>query len=355
MDDHEQVVFCKDKLSGLKAIIAIHDTTLGPSLGGCRMWNYSSDEDALTDVLRLSKGMTYKAAISDLQLGGGKSVIIGDPHKIKSEDLFKAFGRFVDSLNGRYITAEDVNIRVPDMEIVAKETEYCTGVGSGSGDPSPLTALGVFHGIRAGLHFKRGSDELKGVRVGIQGCGNVGSYLAGYLAEQGAKLFVTDINAKRVENLVNKYQATAVPLSEVHSADIDVYAPCALGGILNSDTIPNIKAKIIAGGANNQLLDETKHMKMLEDMGILYAPDYAINAAGVMNVYQELIGYDRQAVEMKAARIYKTLMTVFERSQSTGLSTIQTANEIAETKIQSGRNPNYLKSNLKSFSWYRKS
>ena len=353
MSDHEQVVFCKDDATGLKAIIAIHDTTLGPALGGCRMWDYKSDEEAVTDVLRLAKGMTYKAAISDINLGGGKSVIIGDPKKIKSEELFRAFGRFVDSLGGRYITAEDVNIRVSDMEIVAQETEFCTGVGSGSGDPSPLTALGVFHGIRAAVNFTKGSDNLSGLRVGIQGCGNVGSYLAGFLNEAGAHLIVSDIDPKKTQNIADKFGGKVSTLENIHKEDVDVYAPCALGAILNDSTIPEIKASIVAGGANNQLLNETKHMQMLADRNILYAPDYVINAAGVMNVYQELVGYDRSAVEKKAETIFTTLTNIFKEAQNTNGSTVEASNKIAEQRISSAKNQvNHLKNPLRSQSWY---
>lgn len=252
---HEQVVFCHDKATGLKAIIAIHDTTLGPALGGCRMWNYDSEEEALKDVLRLSRGMTYKAAVAGLNLGGGKSVIIGDPKKLKSEAFFKTFGKFVDSLGGRYITAEDVNIKVEDIETVGTETPYVTGIttGEGSGDPSPITALGTYHGIRASVEHRLGKTSLSGLKVAIQGCGAVGSYLAELLHKDGAQLYVSDIDESKVQNLVQKFGAEPIDGDKIHSLPVDVYAPCALGAILNDKTIPELKTQVVAGAANNQL------------------------------------------------------------------------------------------------------
>jgi len=334
---HEQVVFCQDAATGLKAIIAIHDTTLGPALGGCRMWNYASDEEALEDVLRLSRGMTYKAAVSGLSLGGGKSVIIGDPMKLKNEAFFRTFGRFINSLGGRYITAEDVNIRVKDMEQVALETPYVTGITSrqgGSGDPSPVTAWGVFHGIRASVKHQLGKDSLRDLTVAVQGCGAVGSFLVEYLVKEGAKVFVSDIDNSRVRKLVDRLGVEAVDNAAAHTLPVDVFAPCALGGILNDKLIPELKTKIVAGAANNQLLDEVSHGAMLKERNILYAPDYVINAGGLINVYQELQGYDRAAATDRAAGIYDTLIDIFQEADETGITTIQASNRVAEKRIK---------------------
>lgn len=333
-DQHEQVIFCYDDKTGLKAIIAVHSTTLGPALGGCRLWNYQSDTEALTDVLRLSKGMTYKAAVAGLNLGGGKSVIIGDAKKVKSEALFRAFGRFVDSLGGKYLTAEDVNIKVEDMEHIAKETKYQTGASTGSGDPSPMTALGVFHGIRASIKEKYDKEDLDGVKVAIQGCGNVGSYLAKHLHESGAQLFVSDIDPEKAKKLQTDFGANISPLEEIHSLDVDVYSPCALGGGLNDKTIPEIKAKVIAGGANNQLLQEAQHADMISKNNILYAPDYVINSGGIINCYREIAGYDKKAAEIKTAGIYDTLLEVYSLSKTQNISTVQAANEVAKDRLK---------------------
>ncbi|NRA64968.1 MAG: Glu/Leu/Phe/Val dehydrogenase [Pseudobacteriovorax sp.] len=335
---HEQIVFCNDKATGLKAIIAVHDTTLGPALGGCRMWDYKSEEEALEDVLRLSRGMTYKAAVSGLALGGGKSVIIGDPKKLKSEALFRTFGRFVDSLGGRYITAEDVNIRVKDMEQVALETNFVTGINSrvgGSGDPSPVTAWGTFNGLKASVKHQLGKDSVNGLKVAIQGTGAVGGHLARFLADEGAEVFVADINEKKVDALVKEIGAKPVELSKIHSLEVDVFAPCALGGCLNDETIPQLQTQVIAGAANNQLLDETKHAAMLKERNILYAPDYVINAGGLINVYQELQGYDPEAARKRAAGIYDTLLSIYETADNQGITTLQASDKIADDRINS--------------------
>ncbi len=352
---HEQVVFCHDKSTGLKAIIAIHDTTLGPALGGCRMWDYKSEEEALRDVLRLSRGMTYKAAISGLNLGGGKSVIIGDPKKIKSEALFRTFGRFVESLGGRYITAEDVNIRVKDIEQVALETKYVSGVtnkAGGSGDPSPLTAWGVFNGIRASVAFKLHREDLKGVSVAVQGCGAVGSHLVEHLVNAGARVFVADIDPDKVKANVKLYGAEAANLEDIHKLNVDVFAPCALGGILDGKTIPELKAKIVAGAANNQLLDEVIHGPQLKENGILYAPDYVINAGGVINVYQELQGYDPTIAKKKAAGIYDTLLAIYKESEQLGITTNQASNMIAEKRINEVKGMKDLRNTLNNQTWW---
>lgn len=353
---HEQVVFCNDPSTGLKAIIAIHDTTLGPALGGCRMWDYASEEEAIFDVLRLSRGMTYKAAISGLNLGGGKAVIIGDPKKLKNEAFFRAFGRFVDGLKGRYITAEDVNIKVSDMEYAATETRYVTGITSkigGSGDPSPVTALGVFHGIRASVKHKYGKDSLKGLKVAVQGCGSVGLHLCELLHEAGAQLVVSDIDDSRVRYAVEKFHAQGVDLKAIHAQQVDVFAPCALGGILNNDTIAELKTKVVAGGANNQLLDETAHGELIRKNGILYAPDYVINAGGLMNVYQELIGYNADAARKRAAGIYDTLLSIYAEAEREGITTIKASNRIADHRINSVRNAPALRNNMDNQTWSR--
>lgn len=351
---HEQVVFCHDPASGLKAIIAIHDTTLGPALGGTRLWDYKDDEAAITDVLRLSRGMTYKAAIAGLSLGGGKAVIIGDAKKIKTEALFRSFGRFVNTLGGRYITAEDVNINTQDMNHVAMETAYVTGTDGGSGDPSPVTALGVFHGIRATVRHKLRKDSLAGLRIAVQGCGSVGHFLCGYLAEAGAKLVVADIDERKVRTMVETHGAKAVSVNEIHAADVDVFAPCALGAILNDETIPEIKAPVIAGGANNQLQDEERHGIMVREKGILYAPDYVINAGGLINVFQELAGYDADLAKKKAGKIYDTLLEVYAEADRQGIPTHKASDRVAERRVQSARAMAALRNNFNNQSWIKR-
>ncbi|MEZ4743114.1 MAG: Glu/Leu/Phe/Val dehydrogenase [Bdellovibrionota bacterium] len=335
--DHEQVVFCNDPATGLKAIIAIHDTTLGPALGGCRFWNYKSEEDAIFDVMRLSRGMTYKAAVAGLDLGGGKSVIIGDPAKLKSEDFFRAFGRFINNLNGRYITAEDVNIKVEDMNIVAKETSYVTGISSrpgGSGDPSPITALGVFAGIKACVKHKLGKNSVDGLTIAVQGVGSVGHHLCQYLSKEGAKLIVADINNEAVKAISLECNAQVVSVDEIVSENADVFSPCALGGILNDASIAKIKAPIIAGAANNQLLDEDRHDQMLVEKGILYAPDYVINAGGLINVAHELKGYNADAAKKEALGIYDTMLKIFNEAEKKKIPTHKASNSIAEARLK---------------------
>ncbi|MFN2431925.1 MAG: Glu/Leu/Phe/Val dehydrogenase dimerization domain-containing protein [Gemmatimonadota bacterium] len=334
--NHEQVVFCRDPASGLHAIIAIHNTTLGPALGGTRMWPYVSEEEALIDVLRLSEGMTYKAAVTGLNLGGGKAVILGDPRRDKSEALLRAHGRFVDTLGGRYITAEDVGITVSDIEYVSMETSFVTGVSSipgGSGDPSPVTAFGVYHGIKAAAKRVWGSAELKGRSVAIQGAGSVGGHLARDLAAEGARLYVSDIDPARVQQVVERTGAAGVPPEEIFGLDVDVFAPCALGAIVNDETIPQLRCRIVAGGANNQLAED-RHGDELLRRGILYAPDFVINAGGLINVYSELQGYDAVAARSKARGIYDTLLAIFERAEADGIPTYRAAERLAEARIQ---------------------
>ncbi len=333
---HEQVVFCRNDEAGLKAIIAIHNTTLGPALGGCRMWPYATEEDAVKDVLRLSRGMTYKAACAQLDLGGGKAVILADPKKDKSEALFRAFGRFVETLRGRYITAEDVGTSVADMDWISRETSHVTGAssaGGGSGDPSPVTAWGVFHGIRASCEETFGSADLRGRKVAIQGVGNVGIHLARYLHEAGASLVVSDIDSERCARAARDYGATVVEGPRILSQPVDVLAPCALGGILDDRTIPTIEARVVAGGANNQLEDEARHGAALRDRGILYAPDYVINAGGLINVHAELHRWPREKALQDAESIFHTLKRVYRLSKEEGIPTPLASNRLAESRI----------------------
>jgi leucine dehydrogenase len=351
---HEQVVFFHDKATGLKAIVAIHDTTLGPALGGCRLWDYKDDEAALTDVLRLSRGMTYKAAIAGLSLGGGKAVIVGDAKKVKSEALFRSFGRFINTLGGRYITAEDVNVNTADMNFVSMETNYVTGLEGASGDPSPVTALGVFHGLRASVKYKLKRDGLQGLRVAVQGIGAVGRYLCGYLHDAGAKLVVADIDDSRVQKMVEAYGAKVASVNDIHAADVDVFAPCALGAILNDETIPQLKAPIVAGGANNQLQNEDRHGLMLRERGILYAPDYVINAGGLINVYQELKGYNAEAAKRKATAIYDTILEIYAEADRQNIPTGKASDRVAERRIQAVRSMAAVRNSYDNQTWIRR-
>lgn len=334
--DHEQVVFCSDKRSNLTAIIAIHNTTLGPALGGTRMWTYDSPEEALKDALRLSRGMTYKAAVAGLNLGGGKAVIIGDPNKDKSEGLFRAYGRFVEGLAGRYITAEDVGTSVRDMEWVQMETKYVTGIDralGGGGDPSPVTAFGVYHGMKAAMRQITGNDSLKGKTVAVQGAGNVAGYVCEHLAREGAKIFVTDIYETKARAIIKKVKASYVSPDKIFDVKADIFCPCALGAILNDKTIPRLKVKIIAGGANNQLADEQKHGQMLMKRGIIYAPDYAINGGGLISVANELEGYPPEKALKQAEGIYDTINRIFEIAKQEKIPTYEASNRLAEERI----------------------
>ena len=335
--DHEQVTFCFDPEVGLRAIIAVHNTVLGPALGGTRMWAYDTDEDALRDVLRLSGAMTYKASIAGLNLGGGKAVIIGDPQKDKSEILFRTFGRFVEGLGGRYITAEDVGTDVRDMEFVRMETKYVTGISEalgGSGDPSPVTAYGVFAGMKACVNELYGNDSLSGKKVAVQGLGHVGRFTCEHLVKDGAKLIVTDIYENRVKPIVKKFNAEYVHPEKIFEVNADIFCPCALGGVVSDESIPKFKFKIIAGGANNQLLDEKKHGQMLLERGILYAPDYAINAGGLINVANELEGYRQDRALMQAEGIYTTLKNIFAIAKRENIPTYLASNKLAEDRIK---------------------
>ncbi len=334
--EHEQVVFFNHPETGLKAIVAIHNTLLGPALGGLRMWNYATEDDALRDVLRLSRGMTYKAAVSGLNLGGGKAVLIGDPKKDKSEGLFRALGRFIGSLGGRYITAEDVGTSVEDMEFIFQETDRVVGVHpvhGGSGDPSPFTAFGTVQGIKACLNKRYGSPNVSGLGFAVQGVGNVGGNVVKMLTKEGAKVFVCDINEERVTEMVDDYDAEAVPLEEIYDTDAKVFVPCALGAVINADTVPRLKCDIVAGSANNQLESE-KWGTILEETGILYAPDYAINAGGLINVAIELQGYNRERAYKAVSSIYNIIEDIFRIAERDGIPAWQAGNRMAEERIR---------------------
>lgn len=336
---HEEVVFVQDKSCGLKAIIGIHDTTLGPALGGTRLWPYSSEEDALTDVLRLSRGMTYKNSISGLNLGGGKAVIIADP-KDKNEALFRSFGRFIESLNGRYITAEDVNTSVEDIEHIFTETNYVTGVAQtsgGSGNPSPYTALGVFRGIEASVTRAFGKRDLTGKTVALQGVGSVGFELAKLLTEAGAKIIFTDVNEKNIQRMKEGVaNAQFVNPNEIFSVNCDVYTPCALGASINDETIPLLKAKVVCGAANNQL-KEDRHGLILKEKGILYAPDYLVNAGGVMNVSIEFEGWADSKSRRMVDTIYEKTLEVFKIADEQNIPVNKAADVMAENRIEAMR------------------
>lgn len=332
---HERVLFCSNPDVGLEAIIAVHSTVLGPGLGGVRMWPYKSTEEAFVDVLRLSRGMTYKAAAAGLNLGGGKGVIIGDPKKDKSEALFRAFGRYVESLGGLYITAEDVGTDTEDMEEIHHETRWVTGVPpalGGGGDPSPVTASGVLQGMKAAAQHKWGDGSLKGKSVAIQGLGSVGSYLAQYLKEEGAKTFGADIDPEVNARAESEFGVEIVPTSEILAVDCDVLAPCALGAVINDDTITKLRCQIVAGGANNQLADD-RHGQELHDQGILYAPDFVGNAGGLINVYNELAGYNREVALRMSRGIYANMLRVFEISRAQSIPTHRAAERLAEERI----------------------
>ena len=334
---HEQVIFCHDKNSSLHAIIAIHDTTRGSALGGCRLWNYEKQEDALRDVLRLSRGMTYKSALANLPLGGGKTVIIADPNSSNKSQLMRAFGRFVNSLHGKYITSQDVGVENKDLLEIRRETKYVVGLPveeGGTGDPSPITALGVLWGIKASVFHKLGKDNLQGVRVAVQGCGNVGACLSHLLHAEGAQLYVSDINTERANAVAEKCKAKVVNNEEITSLAVDVFSPCAMGAVLNDNTIAQLQAKIIAGGANNQLADEVEHDLLLHKKGILYAPDYVVNAGGLMSVSYEVVGIKHtKDVEAKTKDIYHILLEIYRTAEKQGEGTGKTANKLAEKHI----------------------
>ncbi|MFK7885891.1 MAG: Glu/Leu/Phe/Val dehydrogenase dimerization domain-containing protein [Gammaproteobacteria bacterium] len=330
---HEQVVFFQ--YEGLRAIVAIHSTVMGPALGGLRMWPYANDDDALRDVLRLSRGMTYKAAVSGLNLGGGKAVVIGDPEKDKSEALFRALGRFIGSLGGRYITAEDVGTNVDDMEYVFQETDRVVGVHpvhGGSGDPSPFTAFGTMQGIRASLNRKYGHTDVGKLSYAVQGTGHVGEHLVRMLREAGAKVFVSDINDNRVKHVVDAYGAEAVGLNDIYDVDAKVFVPCALGGVINAETVERLKCDVVAGSANNQL-ESDRWGTELEKRGIVYAPDYAINAGGLINVAIELQGYNADRAYAHVGKIYDNITNIFNIAERDGIASFEAADRLAEERI----------------------
>lgn len=337
LNDHEQVVFCNDNATGLKAIIAIHNTVLGPSLGGTRMWPYKSEMEALTDVLRLSRGMTYKSSLAGLNLGGGKAVIIGDSKTQKNEALMRRFGKFVNSLSGKYITAEDVGVNTRDMEYIKMETDHVSGLPEnmgGSGDPSPVTAYGVYLAMKASAKEKWGNDGLSGKKVVVQGIGNVGENLVKHLVKEGAKVSIFDINEDRLKAIAKETGATVITdANGIYDLDMDIYAPCALGATVNSDTLARLKCSIICGAANNQLADENVHGKLVIDKGILYAPDFVVNAGGIINVFYELQGYNRERALAHAEKIYATTLNIYKVSKEQNIPTYMAANRIAEKRI----------------------
>lgn len=334
---HEQVMFFNDKETGLKGIIAIHNTVLGPSLGGCRIWNYENETDALWDVLRLSRGMTFKSSISGINLGGGKSVIIGDNKIKRSEAFWRRFGQFVDSLNGKYITAEDVGTSTDIMSIVMQETKYVTGKpksAGGTGDPSPVTAYGVFNGLRASVKQWSGSASLEGKKIAVQGVGHVGYYLVGHLTKAGAKVFICDLNQGNLERATKEFKATVVEPNDIYDLDVDVYSPCALGATVNSETIARLKCSVIAGAANNQLADENLHGHMLMDKGILYAPDFLINAGGVINCYREVHSLSENETNTLIEGIYQRTLDIFKKSKEEKIPTQEAAIKLAMERIE---------------------
>ncbi|MDX2362833.1 MAG: Glu/Leu/Phe/Val dehydrogenase dimerization domain-containing protein [Crocinitomicaceae bacterium] len=332
--NHEQLLFCNDNATGLKAIIAVHNTVLGPALGGTRMWQYANETEALNDVLRLSRGMTYKNSISGLNLGGGKAVIIGDARSMKSEALFRRFGKFVNSLAGKYITAEDVGISPIDMTWVSMETNHVVGLPGKSGDPSPVTAHGTYVGMKACAKEQFGSDSLSGKKVAVQGVGHVGEYLVKSLAAENAEIYITDIHEPTLKRVAQKYGAHVVGLDEIYDIDMDIYAPCALGATVNDDTLSRLKCSIIAGAANNQLKQEDVHGKIVMEKGIVYAPDFALNAGGVINCYSEVKGLSPEWAMGKAEEIYTTINNIVKRSSGENIPTYQIANRMAEERIE---------------------
>ena len=342
-DNHEQIVFCNDKDTGLKAIIGIHNSILGPALGGTRMWNYANEWEALNDVLRLSRGMTYKSAITGLNLGGGKAVIIGDAKTQKTPELMRKFGEFVHSLSGRYITAEDVGMETKDMDTVRDVTPYVTGISEsrgGSGNPSPVTAFGVYMGMKAAAKYQFGSDKLDGKKIVVQGIGHVGEILVDYLTKEGALVQISDINESRLSDVSAKYGATIFTGNNLYAADVDIYSPCALGATINDDTVYKINAKVIAGAANNQLANENIHGPILQERGIVYAPDFLINAGGIINVYAEIAHYDKAESMRRTENIYNTTLEIFDYADKNKVTPQKAAMAIAENRIEERKKEN---------------
>ncbi len=342
-DDHEQILFCNDKDTGLKAIIGIHNSVLGPALGGTRMWQYANEWEALNDVLRLSRGMTYKSAITGLNLGGGKAVIIGDAKTQKNPALMRRFGEFVNGLSGKYITAEDVGMETSDMDIVREVTPYVTGISEslgGAGNPSPITAYGVFMGMKAAAKYKFGSDDLENRSVLVQGIGHVGESLVEHLTNDGAKVIIADINEARLEAVSAKYGASIYRGNDLYSEAVDIYAPCALGATINDDTINKIQAKVIAGAANNQIANESVHGKILQQKGIVYAPDFLINAGGIINCYAEIEKFGKAEIMRKTENIYNTTLEILNNADKNSMTTLDAALTIAKNRIEERKNKN---------------
>ena len=335
--EHEQLVFCNDADTGLKAIIGIHSTVLGPAMGGSRMWNYNSTEAAVVDVLRLARGMTYKSALAGLNVGGGKAVLIGDPNKLKSEAYFRRFGKFIESLNGKYITAGDVNITVKDLAHIRTETRHVTGLPEsmgGSGSSSIITAYGTYMGIKAAVKYAYGSDSLEGKKVAVQGVGAVGIHLLPHLRKENAEVFVSDIEEERLQFAAREHGAHIVSEKDIYDLDVDVFSPCALGAVINDDTIYRLKCQVIAGAANNQLADEEKHGALLQEKGIVYAPDFVVNAGGIMAVAAEYFGeYDKDLLYQKAENIYDHCLHVLHYAQKHAMIAQKAAILLAEQRI----------------------
>jgi leucine dehydrogenase len=337
-DDHEEVVFVNDPASGLRGIIAIHDTTLGPALGGCRMWDYERESDAIRDVLRLSRGMTYKAAILDCGLGGGKSVIIGDPRNAKTPDLLHAMGRWIDSLGERYIVGEDIGTNPDDMREIKKETRCVSCLrkeDGGLGDPAPMTALGVFSAMRAGIEHIYGNSDFDGLMVAVQGIGNVGTNLCRLLHDAGARLTISDVYADKLAPVAEEFAAEVVEPADIYKVDAQVFAPCAMGAVLNDDTVPQLKARVVAGAANNQL-DETRHGEMLAEYGVAYMPDFVTNGGGLVSCAAEWYGNDPDEVPDRVRQIYDTSLLILERAGTDNITTAAAADRIAEERVARG-------------------
>ena len=340
-DKHEQIVYCYDQATGLKAIIAIHSTVLGPALGGMRIWDYAHEDEALTDVLRLAKGMTYKAALANLKVGGGKAVIIGNVNQIKTEALLKKYGQFVDSLHGQYITAPDVNTNIHDMAAIAQGTQHVLSLPSalgGSDDPSPFTAYGTYLGIKAAVKKVYGTDRLQGKKIGVEGVGKVGTHLINRLCKEEAQVYVTDVVQEKLVAIAQAHPVHIVQPDAFYDLPLDVYAPCALGATLNDATIARLQCKIIAGTANNQLEDEQRHGQLLFEQGIIYAPDFLVNAGGLINVYTDkYYTYSPELAYQHTERIYDTCLEVLKRSEEEHIPTSVVAEQLAEARIQDAR------------------
>jgi len=339
--EHENILFFNDKETGLKGIIAVHDTTLGPALGGCRIWNYHNETDAVWDVLRLSRGMTFKSSISGINLGGGKAVIISSNKEQRTEKFWRKFGESVEALGGKYITAEDVGTSTKEIAYIMQKTSHVAGrplEAGGLGDPSPFTAYGVFLGLKASAKEAFGSDDLSGRKVAVQGIGHVGKYLVGHLTKAGAKVIITDINQDNLHAVANEYGAAVVGIDEIYDQDVDIYAPCALGATVNTETIKRLKCAVIAGAANNQLADEQLHGQMLLDRGIIYAPDFLINAGGVINCYREVKNLSEQETQKYIDDIYNKTLQIFARAKEEKVPTQEAAIRMAKERILRAKN-----------------